>query len=133
MATIESKKVQLSAAPQEVFNYVHDLNNLIELLPGDKVSEWKGSEDSCSFKVAGGYNLGLERASASEPTQIVLRSTPSSPLKFDLDIRFSPVNSGTEAGMVCNIEANPFVMMMVEKPLRNLFDFIADRLNAKFN
>jgi len=53
-------------------------------------------------------------------------------LKFDLDIQIKPAEVGSEAGMVCNLEANAFVMMMVEKPLRNLFDFIAERLHQKF-
>lgn len=132
MALIESKKVVLKADQQVVFNFVKDLNNLIELLPQDKVSDWKGGDTSCSFKVSGGYSLGLEHKSLNEYDRIVLQSSAGSPLKFDLDIQINPAGSGSEAGMVCNLEANAFVMMMVEKPLRNLFDYIAQRLQEKF-
>ncbi|MDP4828183.1 MAG: hypothetical protein NWR73_10870 [Flavobacteriales bacterium] len=132
MALIESKKVVLKADQQAVYSFVKDLNNLIELLPQDKVSDWKGGDTNCSFKVSGGYSLGLEHKSLSEFNQIILQSSAGSPLKFDLDIQINPSEAGSEAGMVCNLEANAFVMMMVEKPLRNLFDFIAERLHQKF-
>lgn len=132
MATIESKKVDVKASPEEVFNFVLDLRNLKELLPQDKISEWEGAETKCSFKVAGAYKIGLEHKSASSPKNIVLKSSHGSPLDFDLDIRLDQIDSGTSAMMVSNLNVNPFMKMMVEKPLKNLFDYIADQLQKKF-
>lgn len=132
MALIESKKVVLKSDQQTVYNYVKDLNNLIELLPKEKVSDWKGGEHSCSFKVSGGYALGLEHKELIEYNRIVLQSSVGSPLKFDLNIQINELAAGSEAGMICEIDANAFVLMMVEKPLRNLFDYIADRMLEKF-
>ncbi|MGF1564902.1 MAG: hypothetical protein ACFCUH_06020 [Flavobacteriales bacterium] len=132
MATIESKQVVLNTTPDEVFGYVKNLNNLIDLLPADKVSEWQGEEGKCAFKVAGGYKIGLEHKSLTEPSSIVLRSSEGSAMKFDLDIRLQGEGDKTRAGMVANVDANPFVMMMVEKPLKNLFDYIATKMEAKY-
>lgn len=132
MATIESKQVVLNTTPDEVFGYVKNLNNLIDLLPVDKVSEWQGGEGSCSFKVAGGYKIGLEHKSLTPPSSIVLRSSEGSAMKFDLDIQLHEEGGKTRAGMVANVDANPFVMMMVEKPLKNLFDYIATKMEAKY-
>lgn len=132
MATIESKQVVLNTTPDEVFGYVKNLNNLIDLLPADKVSEWQGDEGKCSFKVAGGYKIGLEHKSLSEPSSIVLRSSEGSAMKFDLDIRLQGEGDKTHARMVADVDANPFVMMMVEKPLKNLFDYIATKMEAKY-
>lgn len=133
MATIESKEVSLNAAPEEVFAYVKDLRNLIELLPKDKISDWQGSETKCTFKVSGGYKIGLEHKSETAPNKLVLNSTEGSAMPFDLDIHFNAQGNGTSAGMVGTLDVNPFLRMMVEKPLKNLFDYIAERLEKKFN
>jgi hypothetical protein len=133
MASIESKEVRLNVAPEVVFAYVKDLRNLIELLPKDKVSDWQGSETQCTFKVAGGYKIGLEHKSESAPNRLVLNSTEGSAMPFDLDIHFNAEGDGTSAGMTGNLDVNPFMRMMVEKPLKNLFDYIADRLEKRFN
>ena len=34
----------------------------------------------------------------------------------------------TEAHQIFEAELNPFIKMMVEKPLKNLFDHIADKM-----
>lgn len=133
MTTIESNKVSLNASPEAAFTYVSDLNNLIELLPQDKVSEWQGSADKCSFKVSGGYKIGLAHKSLESPGKIVLQSTDGSALSFDLDIRFTADGAGTTAGLTAHLDVNPFMKMMVEKPLKNLFDYIASKLAAKFS
>ena len=132
MTRIESKTVDLKSTPAEVFSFVEDLSNLKELLPQDKISEWKGSPDHCSFKVAGAYTIGLKKKEVSAPNRIVLEADENSPIRFDLDIAIAETESGSTAGMVSNLDVNPFMKMMVEKPLRNLFDYIADKMNERF-
>jgi carbon monoxide dehydrogenase subunit G len=132
MATIESKSVHVNATPEELFAFVQDLRNLRELLPQDKISEWKGEEKHCSFKVTGGYKVGLEHQTLEEPKRIVLTSDEDSPIDFDLDIRFDEEGEGSKASMTSDLKVNAFMRMMVEKPLKNLFDYIADRLQERY-
>jgi hypothetical protein len=133
MTTIESKKVDVNASQQEVFDFLIDLNNLKELLPQDKISDWRSTADSCSFKVMGAYTIGLEKKSESAPDQIVLKSTENSPFPFTLDIGIAENGSNTTAGLVSQVDVNPFMKMMVQKPLQNLFDYIAEQLHLKYN
>lgn len=132
MATIESKSVHVNASPEELFNFVKDLRNLYELLPQDKISDWKGEEKHCSFKVTGGYKVGLEHQALEAPGQIVLTSDEDSPIDFDLNIRFEQDGEGSKASMTSDLKVNAFMRMMVEKPLKNLFDYIADRLQERY-
>ena len=53
MTKIESKHVTVNNTQQEVFAFLGDLNNFRELLPQDKISEWKSDKNFCSFKVNG--------------------------------------------------------------------------------
>lgn len=132
MAVIESKKVELQSNQQEVFDFVSDLTNLKELLPQDKISEWHGEKDRCSFKVAGAYKVGLKHKTLEAPGRILLESDDS-PIDFDLDISINDLGGKTEASMVSDLKVNAFMKMMVEKPLKNLFDYIADQLQARYS
>lgn len=132
MTQIESKTVNVPASADKVYTYLSDLRNFKNLLPQDKISDWQAQEDTCSFKVQGGYKIGLQWESGVEHSGIVLKSTDVSPFPFTLNISLGENGQSTEARQVCNADINPFLKMMVEKPLRNLFDYIADRLVKQF-
>lgn len=127
MTHIESKKVRVEASNSECFNFLTDLNHYELLLPQDKISNWESDEKSCSFKIQKTYKLDLLFKSAEEPNIIHLESGANSPFKFTLDIHLIGGDQ-TEAQIKCDADINPFLKMMVEKPLNNLFDYMADRL-----
>ena len=132
MTKIESKHVEVAASQKAIYDYLMDLNNLQELLPKDKVSDFKSDGESCSFKVMNAYTIGLEHQSSTEPDNIILKSTDGGPLSFDLDVKIKAIADKCKVNLVSNADINPFMKMMVEKPLRNLFDYIAERLTTKF-
>lgn len=129
---IESKKVSVNASREEVFNYASDLNNFKDLLPMDKISDWESTKDYCSFKIQGTATIDLRLEKADSPSFIQLKSGEKSPFPINMDIFFDEADAVTEVYQVVNAEVNPFLKMMVQKPLTNLFDFIADRLKEKF-
>ncbi|MCA1763319.1 MAG: SRPBCC family protein [Flavobacteriales bacterium] len=128
---IESKKVTVPAPPEKVFNYVSDLNNFRSLLPEDRISEWESSEDYCSFKVQGTATIDLMLDEKQAFTRLLLKSGEKSPFAFTLEVLLNEVDGQTEAYQLMNADVNPFLKMMVEKPLANLFNYIADRLTEK--
>jgi carbon monoxide dehydrogenase subunit G len=132
MTKIESKTVQVNVGPESVFAFLTDLNNFRELLPGDKISDWSSDGTSCVFKVQGGYKIGLALESSEPHSSVIYRSTAESPFRFTLHVHLEPVDGGTRGWQVCEAELNPFLRMMVEKPLKNLFDYIADQLSSRF-
>lgn len=129
---IESKQVSIAASPVEVFEYLSDLNHFRELLPQDKISEWQSDAAQCSFKVAGAYTIGLRIKESFPHRELHLVSAENGPLPFDLRILIEPTDEGTSARQIVDAKVNPFVKMMVEKPLANLFDHIADKLVLRF-
>lgn len=130
---IESKKVSVKAPCEEVFKYVSDLNNFKELLPMDKISDWESREDFCSFKIQGTATIDLHLEKVEAPSRLELKGGEKSPFPINLEIFLSEADGLTEVHQTVLVEVNPFLKMMVEKPLTNLFDFIADRLQEKFN
>ncbi len=128
---IESKKVTIAAGQEAVFNYVKDLNNFKSLLPQDRISDWESTDTYCSFKVQGTATIDLNLKEANEFDHILLESGEKSPFPFTLNVYFSEEDGNTTAFQIMDAKVNPFLKMMVEKPLRNLFDYIADKLTEK--
>ena len=56
---IESNRVIVSANQSTVATFLSDAQNLIHLLPQDKISDWKSTASECSFKVQGGVTISL--------------------------------------------------------------------------
>jgi carbon monoxide dehydrogenase subunit G len=131
MSKIESKKVVVNAPAEKVFSFLSNMNNIKELLPQDKITEWKSSDTECSFKIQGAYTIGLQFASSKPHSEIVYNSTAGSPFPFVLNVFMSEQDSSTEGHMICDAQINPFLEMMVKGPLKNLFDYMADKLTQK--
>jgi len=127
MTTIESKSVNIARSADDVFAYISDLNNFQELLPKDRISDFKSDGDSCSFKISGMATIGLKKKEVQAPSRMLLESSDA-PFSFTLDIRIDQEGDGVKAYQIAEVDLNPMMKMMVQKPLTNLFDHISDRL-----
>lgn len=128
MTRIESKKVEINKPASELLVFLEDMNNFKQLLPEGRISDWQSDGKSCSFKVQGAATIGLEVAGSDGPDHLRLKATDRSPFPFTLDVRLAEQGGITTAWQEFNADLNPFIKMMVEKPLKNLFDHIAERM-----
>ena len=130
MTKLESKKVEITKPAQDLYAFLKDMNNFQQLLPEGRISEWKSDGASCSFKVQGAATIGLMVEGGDAPGHLKLRATDRSPFPFTLDVFLKEDGGRTTIWQEFNADLNPFIKMMVEKPLQNLFDHIADRMKA---
>ena len=133
MTRIESKEVVVEATVDKCFQFLLDLNNYELLLPKDKISHWESDNVSCSFKIQNTYTLSLVYSDSKEDHNVLIKSGASSPFKFDLNVLLHSVGGQTKAKLICDADINPFLKMMVQKPLNNLFDYMAERLTKVVN
>lgn len=132
MTLIESPKVELGATPADLTELVANPAGLEGLLPADKVSDFAATEDGCSFKVPGGISIVLGRDEVVAGERVRYGSRKGTPIRFTLDLVFTPVGERTEAQVRCEADLNPFTKMMAEKALTSLFDAIAANLRAAY-
>ncbi|MDQ3100797.1 MAG: hypothetical protein M3R08_05380, partial [Bacteroidota bacterium] len=125
-----SKEVTIAKSPQDLYTFLQDMNNFQQLLPQDRISEWQSDGTSCSFKVQGAATIGLRLAGGNEPDLVRMEATERSPFPFTLDVHLEDQGGSTKAWQIFNADLNTFIKMMVEKPLKNLFDHIADKMVA---
>jgi carbon monoxide dehydrogenase subunit G len=130
--TIDSNKVIVSADQADVFAFIKDSNNLIHLLPQDKISDFKATENECSFKVQGGIIISLVQDGEEGLDKIFMKSGEKSPFPFRLTIHTTKKDTETEGYIHFDGEVNAFLKMMVQKPLSALFNHMSVKLKAHF-
>lgn len=128
MSKIESKTVVVPASTDKVHDFLINADNIQKLLPEGKYSDWKSDGKNCSFKIQGAYTIGLNFQSSTPNSTVVYHSAAGSPFPFVLNIFLKESNDQTEGFLICDAQINPFLEMMVKSPLKNLFDYMADKL-----
>lgn len=129
---IESNKVTVNKDIQTVFSYLKDTNNIKDLMPLDKINDWKSDELSCSFKVQGGITISFNQEGFEEPKKIFLKSGQKSPFPFNLTIFMEAKDNQTEGYLKFDGEVNYFLKMMVEGPMTHLFNTMAENLKKHY-
>lgn len=133
MTKFESSVKHVQAPQEAVYAKLSDLSNLEHLkdrIPADKVKDFSFDSDSLSFEVAPVGKITLQIVE-KEPCKCIKFGTTVSPLPFNLWIQIVPVTD-TECKMKLTIgmELNPFMKAMVQKPLQEGLEKMADALSV---
>ena len=124
--------VKLVPYPQQaVYNNISDLTNLEKVrdrVPEDKVKSFSFDQDTLSIDVAPVGELKLRICDREEP-KCVKFETVQSPVPFNVWVQVLPVDeNSSKMKVTVKAELNPFIKSMVEKPLQEGVEKIADAL-----
>lgn len=127
----ESSVKQIPYSQQAVYNNISDLRNLEKVrdrVPEDKVQDFSFDEDTVSLNVAPVGELKLRICDREEP-KCVKFETVQSPVPFNVWVQVLPVDeNSSKMKVTVKAELNPFIKSMVEKPLQEGVEKIADAL-----
>ncbi len=129
ISKFESRTGKLSCKPGEVFNFVTDIRNFKQFVPGGRVDNLKIEKDSCSFHISplGTVNLNITK---KEPNSNVTFS--GSALKsndFSLLLDIAENSSGkAEVKVTLNADLNPILKMMAAKPVMQFLEKLIDEM-----
>lgn len=128
MTTIETEKKISPNSCEKLFGFLTDMNNFEKLMPEGKIENWNSTDDQCEFTIKGMSRIGLKKESTNAPTNITISSFGKVPFSFQLNIHLEEqTQEQTEVYMIFSGDINPFMKMMVEKPLRNFFNMLVDK------
>ncbi|PCJ25150.1 MAG: hypothetical protein COA97_08365 [Flavobacteriales bacterium] len=126
---IETNHQLINANQEEVYNFLMDMNNFKQLFPQDKIDNWESTKENCTMKVKSMGSFGLKRVASTANSLIYLDSYGKTPFKFTLNIFLSEKESNScETYLVFEGDINPFMKMMIEKPLSDFFNSLVKRL-----
>jgi len=130
MLKIETPVQEVKASQEAVYAFMADMNNLEKLMP-EQVINWKSDSDTCSYTIKGMADIRMKMESRKPSDQLVMQSE-GGPFPFKLTLNILPSGSHASAAMVFEGEVNPFLKMMVEKPLKNFFSLLVSNLAREF-
>ena len=130
---IKGDTVIVTAERSEIIDFLRDSNNIIHLLPKDKISDYTSSNEMCAFKVQGGVIISLHQDGVEGQDVLYMKSGEKSPFPFRLSIVMNTVTEGTEGYIQFDGEVNTFFKLMVERPLTSLFNFMSEKLKEQFS
>ena len=127
----ESSVKLVPYSQQAVYNNISDLRNLEKVrdrVPEDKVKDFSFDQDTLSINVAPVGELKLRICDREEP-KCVKFETVQSPVPFNVWVQVLPVDeNSSKMKVTVKAELNPFIKSMVEKPLQEGVEKIADAL-----
>ena len=127
----ESSVKQIPYPQQAVYNNISDLRNLEKVkdrIPEDKVNDFTFDEDTVGLNVQPVGELKLRICEREEP-KCVKFETVQSPVPFNVWIQVLPVDEqNSKMKVTVKAELHPFIKSMIEKPLQEAVEKIADAL-----
>jgi hypothetical protein len=125
---IETAKVTSQNSQKALFDFLADLNNLEQLMPEGKIENWKSDQDSCEFSIKGMASIGLRVIDRKPINEINIESFGKAPFKFKLNILVEEESvTSSIVQIIFDGDVNPFMKMMIEKPLSNFFNMLTTK------
>lgn len=133
MKRFESKRVTLKASSLKVYEFLGDLSNLGKFMP-EQITNWQATIDTCSFTIQNMTTLSMRISERVPFDRIDVIQDGKAPFNFKLQLfLYGQTESQSEACFIFNADLNPVFSMMASKPLQNLVDLMADKLEKYFS
>lgn len=128
LTKIESDKVEIQNSAEKIFTYLSDFNNFSALMPS-QVTNWQSTVDECSFTINGMATIGMKIIDKIPHSQINIVSNGKVPFEFKLFVLLTEKDATNCVGQLTfESDLNPMLKMMVEKPLGNFFNILAQKM-----
>lgn len=129
MTVISIPKVTITRSPEELYKFLSNVQNFKLLMPSQLETFEVVSDTDFNFTLKGMPKISLSLHQASAPSLLILNSIDG---KTDFSLKISA--NSLQAADGCEVEfnfqgnLNPMLSMMVKKPLTNLLQHMAARL-----
>lgn len=123
---IEGRKILVSKSVAELNEMLNRPEDYKNLMP-EGLQKFETTEKGFTFALKGMPEISLDIERVSDQ-KVMLKSAKSS-LDFSLNGLMNPINDNqTEVQLVFEGKFNPFIKMMVEKPLKNFIDTLTNQI-----
>ncbi|CAD7798645.1 hypothetical protein CHRY9390_00366 [Chryseobacterium aquaeductus] len=125
---LEGRKIVVNKSSKELSELLKTPENYKDFMP-DGLQKFESREDGFKFGLQGMPEIALKIAEVTEEKAVL--TSASSSLDFTLTATLKPLSENqTEVQMLFEGKFNPFIKMMVEKPLQNFINTLTDKIEA---
>ncbi len=123
---LEGRKIIVNKSSSELAGMLKNPQDYKDLMP-EGLQSFEAREDGFKFGLKGMPEIALKIDNVSDK-EVVLKSASSS-LDFALTGSMNALNENqTEVQLLFDGKFNPFIKMMVEKPLQNFINSLTDKI-----
>ncbi|KFF25538.1 hypothetical protein [Chryseobacterium vrystaatense] len=125
---LEGRKIIVNKSSKDLSELLKSPENYKDFMP-DGLQKFETRDNGFKFGLQGMPEIALKIDEVDEQ-KAVLKSASSS-LDFTLTATLNPISENqTEVQMLFEGKFNPFIKMMVEKPLQNFINTLTDKIEA---
>ena len=121
---------QIKAVPhpgEKIFNFLSDFDNFGEVLPQDKIKNWKSFGDHCTFELEMVGEVGLRIVEKTPHDTIKFVAEGNTPVDFNLWVQIKEVDkSDSRIKLTIKAEMNPMIKMVASGPIKKFLEVLAD-------
>lgn len=133
MTKFESSQFSVAKSNVVISDFLAQPNNLIEILPQDRIEDWKSDDDKCSFKIKGLAHISLKLVS-KEADKVIYASASDKPFAFELVVRMEEKDeSNCDLSASFDADVNAFMGTMLKGPLTNFLNSLGESIKQKFD
>jgi carbon monoxide dehydrogenase subunit G len=126
---LESKIGKIPAKNSDVYNFLTDFDNFKNLIPADKISDWKTEGDTCTFSVSPVGKTGFKLVEKEPNKLIKLSNLEDTSYNFFLWVQLKEIEPEiTAAKLTMEVQLNAMMEMMAKKPLQEFLDKLVEQL-----
>lgn len=123
---LEGRKIIVNKSAKALQDMLKNPTDYEQLMP-EGLQKFEAREDGFKFALKGMPEIALKIDEVTDQ-QVVLKSASSS-LEFALTGMMNAINDNqTEVQLLFDGKFNPFIKMMVEKPLQNFINSLTDKI-----
>ena len=123
---LEGRKIIVNKSSKELVEMLKSPKDYEALMP-DSLQNFEAREDGFKFGLKGMPEIALKIDEVSD-NKVILKSASSS-LDFALTGNMTTISENqTEVQLLFEGKFNPFIKMMVEKPLQNFINALTDKI-----
>lgn len=123
---LEGRKIVVNKSADELVNLLKNPEDYKSLMP-ESLQSFEVRDNGFKFSLKGMPEIALKIEEVTE-SQVILKSASSS-LDFTLKGAMNAINENqTEVQLLFEGKFNPFIKMMVEKPLQNFMNSLTDNI-----
>lgn len=129
MDNFESRDIRVERDDQTIYQFISDVRNFKQFIPGDSVKNWQATNDSCSFEIpfAGKTGFAIVHKTPFSEVKYSGKALNDNEITFDIRI-FKKADNLSSVKVLIEASLNPMLKMMVKKPLLQFLDKMANEI-----
>jgi hypothetical protein len=133
MTSFLSNPLEINANPEELINFLGNMNNFRFIMP-EQIENWESDYETCSFFIKNLGKLEMKKGPVHEQNRMQFLSSDTSKVKFTLLLHIeNKGKSREEVRFELLSEMNAMVEMMAKRPLTNFVNILTTNLKQHFN